>query len=83
MNRIPLAIAVLSAALGVAGCASTETQKTASSGAAPVAAPNTATKLSTGSRLPPHATTQPLRRVDKEDWSRSQSVIGNLPDRGF
>lgn len=69
-----LAIAILLGAVGLAGCASTDPKAASAPGA-----PGGTTEVVTGSRIPTRAATQPVQSVSKEDWTRSQSVIGNAP----
>lgn len=70
------AFASLVAAFGLAGCATDPTNTTSTEAAAPA----DTGEVVTGSRLPRKATgSQPVKNVSKEDWTRSQGVIGNAP----
>lgn len=70
-----LSIAAFLGAFALAGCASTDPKAATAPGDS--SGPGEAV---TGSRIPTRASsTQPVQKVDKEDWNRSQSVIGNAP----
>lgn len=74
MKKI-VAIAAAACALGISGCATTETQDAAGAKAADNV------EYSTGSRLPRKVSAdQPVKSVSGDEWRRAaSSAIGNAP----
>lgn len=72
-----LTVALLAAAFGIAGCATTDTQPASSS---PSGASAKEEEYVTGSRLPRKASTEGTKSLSKDDWRlETNRGIGNAP----